>query len=92
MPRLVGRWMKQCEKCVRGGTGLREGEGGIWSHEVLLTKSVVLAFGQLGALTVHDYQLFKRPNLLLSQLSHWLLLHSKASTWRFLSLFLLRTL
>lgn len=87
---LVGRWMKQCENCVRGGTGLRE--GGIWSHEILLTKSVVLAFGQLGTLTVHGYRLFKRPNLLLSQLSHWLLLHSKASTWRFLSLFLLRTL
>ena len=87
---LVGRWMKQCEKCVRGGTGLRE--GGIWSHEILLTKSVVLAFGQLGTLTVHGYRLFKRPNLLLSQLSHWLLLHGKASTWRFLSLFLLRTL
>lgn len=78
MPGLVGRWMKQCEKCVRGGTGLRE--GGIWSHEILLTKSVVLAFGQLGTLTVHGYRLFKRPNLLLSQLSHWLLLHSKAST------------
>ena len=82
--------MKYCEKCVRRGTGLREGD--IWSHEVLLTKSDVLAFGQLGTLTVRSYRLFERPNLLLSHLSHWLLLHSKAPTWHFLSLFLLRTL